>query len=281
MKLHLAFSPCPNDTYIFDALVHKKIDTQGIDFEYTIADVEELNQKALLNTYHITKLSYFAFSQCSEWYQILDSGSALGYANGPLFICPQGKQDVIHESSTIAIPGKNTTAHVLFSMAFPNFLNKKFILFHEVEDAIRSGDADAGVIIHENRFTYSEHGFDCICDLGTAWEQQTQLPIPLGAIAIQRSLPESVKQTVNSLIRESIEFARRYPHESEDFIRIHAQEMDSEVKQKHIALFVNNFSLDLGLVGKQAITTLFHKAQEMKLSPLLHPNIFLNPVKTI
>lgn len=277
MKLNIAFSSCPNDTYIFDALVHKKIDTHGIDFSYTIADVEELNKKALEQTFAITKLSYFAYAHCSQAYQILDSGSALGYANGPLFICKQGHEHTINSSSVIAIPGKHTTAHVLFSMAYPEFSRKKYMVFNEIEEAIKNGSADAGVIIHENRFTYAQRGFSCMCDLGTVWEQNTTMPIPLGAICIQRSLPESVKQTVNTLIRKSIEFARSHPDESQHFIHSHAQEIEQDIVSQHIALFVNDFSIDLGTIGKQAIVTLFSKAREFSLIPNLHPNIFLNP----
>jgi 1,4-dihydroxy-6-naphthoate synthase len=276
MKLQIAFSSCPNDTYIFDALVHKKIDTQGIDFEYTIADVEELNQKALSATFHITKISYFAYAHCFQIYQILDAGSALGYANGPLFICQKGKEQTINAESTIMLPGKYTTAHVLFCMAYPEYVNKKFAVFYEIEQAITNGTADAGVIIHENRFTYAQRGFSCICDLGTAWEQQTNMPIPLGAIVIHRSLPEDIKQTVNILIRKSIEFARVNPYESQPFIDANAQEMESDIKKQHINLFVNDFSIDLGLVGKQAISTLYAKAFEYKLIPELPRTIFLN-----
>lgn len=278
MKLQIAFSPCPNDTYIFDALVHKKIDTQGIDFEYIIADVEDLNQKALHNTFHITKLSYFAYAYCAHLYQILDSGSALGYANGPLFICKNGREQVIDSNSKIAIPGEYTTAHLLFCMAYPTYSNKEFFVFHEIERAIADNRVDAGVIIHENRFTYAQRGFSCLCDLGTAWEQQTQMPIPLGAIAIQRGLPHHVKQTVNTLIRQSIEFANAFPHQSEAFVHTHAQEMESHIKQQHISLFVNDFSLDLGTIGKQAISALYTKAQEFNLIKPLHSNLFLNPL---
>jgi 1,4-dihydroxy-6-naphthoate synthase len=159
MKISLGFSSCPNDTYIFDALVHKKIDTQGLDFEYVIADVQELNARASLGELHVTKLSYFAFAHVANQYQILDSGSALGYANGPLFICKNGNNLHVNKNSRIAIPGEQTTAHLLFSIAYPDYKNKQFYVFSDIEKAIENGDVDAGVIIHENRFTYAERGF--------------------------------------------------------------------------------------------------------------------------
>lgn len=277
MKLSLGFSSCPNDTFIFDALVHKKIDTKGIDFEYTIADVQELNNRASNTQFDITKLSYFAYAHVSNWYQILDSGSALGYANGPLFICKKGESTNINKSSRIILPGSQTTAHLLFCMAYPEYANKQFAIFYDIEQAILNSTADAGVIIHENRFTYAERGFESICDLGTFWEQRTGLPIPLGNIAVRRTLPDSVKQTINELIKQSIQFAMQNPHESYRFITENAQELSDEVKQKHIALFVNNYSIDLGITGKQAITRLFEEASKFKLIPLLHSDIFLNP----
>ena len=277
MKLTLGFSSCPNDTFIFDALVHNKIDTQGIEFAYSISDVQDLNESAEKGLYDITKLSYFAFAKVSHLYQILDSGSALGYANGPLYICKKGAADTISENSKIAIPGKNTTAHLLFSMAYPDYVKKEFFVFHEIEDAINSNLVEAGVIIHENRFTYAERGFEVICDLGSFWEQKTGLPIPLGGIAIKSDLPQDVKQLVNALIRESIQFAFDNPEQSKPFIDLHAQEMQEEIKQKHIALFVNNYSLDLGIDGKHAIQELYLQAQKLQILPLLDSNkLFLN-----
>lgn len=276
MKLTLGFSSCPNDTFIFDALVHKKIDTKGIDFEYCICDVQELNERALQGGLHITKLSYFAFAHVISQYQILDSGSALGFANGPLFICKKGFAHTINSHSRIILPGELTTAHLLFSLAYPDFTNKQFAIFFDIEHAILEGKADAGVIIHENRFTYADRGFEAICDLGEFWEQTTQLPIPLGAIVIKRELPDDVKQTVNILIKESILFARNNPQESKAFIHTHAQEMSDDVKQKHIALFVNDFSVDLGNKGKQAITALYEKATALGLIPELQKDLFLN-----
>lgn len=277
MKLTIGFSSCPNDTFIFDALVHKKIDTHGIDFSYIIDDVEELNQKALQGQLDITKLSYFAYAHAYNHYKILDSGSALGYANGPLFICKKGAEQSISHNSTIAIPGKHTTAHVLFSMAYPEYKNKKFYVFHEIEDAIRNSEVDAGVIIHENRFTYSERGFAKLTDLGEFWDLRTKLPIPLGAIVIKRNIAEPVQQLVNTLIKQSIEYSYLHPESAQEFIKIHAQEMQEHVKKQHIELFVNNFSLDLGIVGKQAVNALYTHAYKQKLLAELPNDVFLNP----
>jgi len=277
MKLTLGFSSCPNDIFIFDALVHNKINTKGYEFDLLIADVEDLNERALKAELDITKLSYHAFAHAHPTYQILNSGSALGYANGPLFICKNGTQKNINKDSRIAIPGKNTTANLLFSIAYPEFTNKTFLIFSDIEKAINNGDVDAGVIIHENRFTYAERGFEKITDLGAYWEEKTKFPIPLGAITIKSSYSQKVKNDINTLIHNSIEFAFNNPEESIPYIKQHAQELSEEVVKKHISLFVNDFSLDIGKVGKEAIQTLFSKATEANVIPQLHTNsIFAN-----
>ena len=263
MEITLGFSSCPNDTYMFDALVHKKIDTEGFDFNYVISDVQELNRRAFVGDLQMTKLSYFAYSHVYQNYQILDSGSALGFANGPLFICKKGDEKKINASSRILIPGKETTANLLFSIAYPEFTNKTECLFSEIEPKIMSGEYDAGVIIHEDRFTYAERGFSLLCDLGTYWESQTKSPIPLGAIVVRRDVP-------------SIEYANAHPMDSYAFIHEHAQAIEDDVLRKHIALFVNDFSLSLGEQGRKAVETLYRRAYEVGILSSKPSQIFLN-----
>lgn len=276
MEITLGFSSCPNDTYMFDALVHKKIDTEGFDFNYVISDVQELNRRAFVGDLQMTKLSYFAYSHVYQNYQILDSGSALGFANGPLFICKKGDEKKINASSRILIPGTETTANLLFSIAYPEFTNKTECLFSEIEPKIMSGEYDAGVIIHEDRFTYAERGFSLLCDLGTYWESQTKSPIPLGAIVVRRDVPDDVKMTLSRLLKKSIEYANAHPMDSYAFIHEHAQAIEDDVLRKHIALFVNDFSLSLGEQGRKAVETLYRRAYEVGILSSEPSQIFLN-----
>lgn len=276
MEITLGFSSCPNDTYMFDALVHKKIDTEGFDFKYVISDVQELNRRAFVGDLQMTKLSYFAYSHVYQNYQILDSGSALGFANGPLFICKKGDEKKINASSRILIPGKETTANLLFSIAYPEFTNKTECLFSEIEPKIMSGEYDAGVIIHEDRFTYAERGFSLLCDLGTYWESQTKSPIPLGAIVVRRDVPDDVKMILSRLLKKSIEYANAHPMDSYAFIHEHAQAIEDDVLRKHIALFVNDFSLSLGEQGRKAVETLYRRAYEVGILSSEPSQIFLN-----
>ena len=274
-KITLGFSPCPNDTFIFDAMVHGKIDTEGLSFDYILADVEELNRRASNNDLDVTKLSYFAFAFISDNYQLLNSGSALGYKCGPLLI---SKNDIpLKELKyySVAIPGKHTTANFLFSIVFPDATNKKEMLFSDIENAILLGKVDTGVIIHENRFTYGQKGLVKLIDLGEYWETQTKMPIPLGGIAIKRSLPDEVKKKVDRVIRRSVEYAFANPRSAYDFIKSNAQEMNEEVMYKHIELYVNKFSIDLGEEGKNAVNTMFEKAKEMNVIPLTQEDIFV------
>jgi 1,4-dihydroxy-6-naphthoate synthase len=266
MQLSLGFSPCPNDTFIFDALVNKKIDTEGLEVEAVLEDVETLNLWALQGKLDITKLSFPAFFQSSDKYILLNSGSALGKGVGPLLISrdpqpptsnPQPQTSNI-KHQTIALPGANTTANLLFSFAYPKASNKNFILFSAIEDAVVNGDTDLGVIIHENRFTYAQKGLHKVIDLGEYWEQKMKCPIPLGGIAIKRSVNRLVSLKVDRLIRKSLEYAfSNYPLVT-DYVKQHSQSMSEDVMRQHIGLYVNDFSLDLGKEGKDAISTL-HK----------------------
>ncbi|MCF6156792.1 MAG: 1,4-dihydroxy-6-naphthoate synthase [Candidatus Brocadia sp.] len=275
MKLTLGISPCPNDTFIFDAMVNKRIDTEGLSFELAISDVEKLNTLAFQHALDITKLSYYAYAHVTNQYVLLAAGSALGKNCGPLFITKPAKQKSDFESLIVAIPGKYTTANFLLSMAFPRVTNKVEMLFSEIENAIVHDKVDAGVIIHENRFTYAGKGLVKIMDLGEYWETQTGLPIPLGGIAIKRNIPAEIAQKVNRIVRKSVEYALAHPAASREFVRCHAQEMDEVVRNQHIQLYVNNYSVDLGNIGKQAVTTLFEWARRNKLINDTHENLFL------
>ncbi len=258
MKLTLGFSPCPNDTFIFDALVNKKIDTEGFEFEPVLADVETLNQWALEGKLDITKLSFPAFFRSLHHYTLLNAGSALGKGVGPLLITDAAQEITNEEISqaSVALPGIHTTANLLFSYAYPDATDKKFMLFSAIEEALLNKETDLGVIIHENRFTYRQRGLYKVKDLGEFWEEKMELPIPLGGIAISQSVKRSVALKINDLIRKSLEYAfKNYPLIT-DYVRQHSQEMSEEVMRQHIDLYVNNYSLDLGDEGKRAIECL-------------------------
>jgi 1,4-dihydroxy-6-naphthoate synthase len=262
MKLTLGFSPCPNDTFIFDAMVNGKIDTGGITFNYVMEDVETLNVWAEEGRLDITKLSYNTFIHTIDKYALLHSGSALGEGVGPLLVANKPMDMAGIENFRIAIPGFNTTANLLLSLAFPKAKNKTELVFSEIEAAVMSGAYDAGLIIHEGRFTYHKKGLVKLIDLGDWWEQTTQAAIPLGGIVIRRSLDKKICAAVDQIIKESLAWSwRRYP-ELSPFIKENAQEMEEEVMRKHIQLYVNNYTADLGEKGREAINTLVQKARE-------------------
>jgi 1,4-dihydroxy-6-naphthoate synthase len=275
MKLTLGFSPCPNDTFIFDAMVHGRIDTEGLEFDYFLADVEELNRRAFEGRVHITKMSYHAYAYAANNYLILDSGSALGRKNGPLLISKKSIQPSELDHVRIAIPGRYTTANLLFSIAWPNALDKREYLFSDIENALLNGEVDAGLIIHETRFTYFKKGLHKIADMGEYWEKLTNSPIPLGAIVINRSVPEDIALKVNRILKKSLDFAYRDSIASYDFVANNAREMDSDVMNSHIKLFVNEFTADLGKEGRQAIENLFSIAHMKGVIPALPERIFL------
>ncbi|MBU8893311.1 MAG: 1,4-dihydroxy-6-naphthoate synthase [Bacteroidales bacterium] len=274
-KISLGFSTCPNDTFIFDALVHHKIDTEGLDFDVVLGDVEELNNKALNSELDVTKISYYAYSKIAANYLLLDSGSALGYKNGPLLISKRKIYPDELNDVKIAIPGLNTTANLLLGIAFPDAKNKKEYLFSEIEDVILSNEADAGLIIHENRFTYEKKGLKKIIDLGEYWEKETGLPIPLGGIAVNRNLNHELQLKINRVLKHSVEFAFENPKSAYPYIKQYAQEMDEEVMYKHIELYVNDFTKDLGIDGRKAIEVLYEKAISLRILPGLNKQIFL------
>lgn len=272
----VAISPCPNDTFIFDALLHQKIDTSGIDFKIHFADVEELNQAALQAKFDVTKLSYFAYTQVSNNYILLTSGSALGNHCGPILISHSAYQLDEIETLKIGIPGKLTTANFLFTLRFPNAQLKTYILFSDIEKQLQNNTIDAGVIIHESRFTYESKGFKKIIDLGEYWEQRFGLPIPLGGIVVKRNMDNLLQNKINDCIKRSIEFAFQNKKSSAQFIQQYAQEMSDEVIEQHINLYVNQYSIEIGDAGKNAVEKLYEIAQQEKMiNPLVYP-IFIH-----
>jgi len=275
MRLTLGFSPCPNDTFIFDAMVHGRIDTEGLEFDYFLTDVEELNRKALSADVDVTKISYNAFAYVAQNYLILDAGSALGHRNGPLLISKNRIGISELPGLKIAIPGKYTTANLLFSIAWPEVVNKTEYLFSDIEDALLKDEVDAGLIIHETRFTYYRRGLHKLADMGEYWETLTGLPIPLGAIVIKRSIPDDIALKVNRVVRRSLEYAYKDSFASYDFVSDNAREMDSTIMNNHIKLFVNEYTLNLGKKGREAIVELFRIAGEKGVIPSLPDRIFL------
>ena len=256
MNLTLGFSPCPNDTFIFDALVNNKIDTGGLTFDVVLEDVQTLNAWALQGILDITKLSYGVLPLVLERYIVLNSGSALGKGVGPLLIENEKLKIKNIEEHVIAIPGENTTAHLLFSLAYPNAKNKVFLRYDEIENFVLEGKG-LGVIIHENRFTYADKGLHKITDLGDYWEKETGNSIPLGGIVIRRSVDVTIARQVDSLIKKSIEYAyHNHFDELAAYVKVHSQEMSEAVMRKHINLYVNDHSLDLGITGKNAVIKL-------------------------
>ena len=278
MTLTLGYSPCPNDCFIFDALVNRRIHLEGLEFSLRMDDVEALNKAAFANAIAVTKLSYHAYAYCSDRYVLLDAGSALGRNCGPLLISkrPIAADEVAAGGLRIAIPGKYTTANFLLGLAFPEARDKTELVFSDIESAVLDGRFDAGLIIHENRFTYEAKGLRKIVDLGEFWEGETGAPIPLGGIVVDRSLPDAVKQKVNRVVRRSVEYAFAHRDTSLPYVREHAQEMSEEVMYRHIDLYVNHYSVDLGVDGRRAVELLFEKATAAGVIPRVVDRLFLD-----
>jgi 1,4-dihydroxy-6-naphthoate synthase len=278
MTLTLGFSPCPNDCFMFDAMVHRRIDLEGLDFDVRMADIEALNAAAFAGGVDITKLSFHAFAYCADDYVLLDAGSALGRNCGPLLISqrPISPEEVAAGDLRIAIPGKYTTANFLLSLAFPRATDKSECLFSDIEAGVLEGRFDAGLIIHENRFTYADRGLKKIIDLGEFWESATGAAIPLGGIVISRRLPADVRQRVNRVMRRSVEYAFANRDASLPFVRANAQAMSDEVMYKHIDLYVNEYSVDLGVDGRRAVEVLFERARNSGVIPAMKEALFLS-----
>jgi 1,4-dihydroxy-6-naphthoate synthase len=277
VTLTLGFSPCPNDCFIFDALVHRRIDLEGLEFDVRLADVEALNQAAFAGEADVTKLSFHAFAYCADRYALLDAGSALGNNCGPLLISkrPISLAEVAEGDLSIAIPGQYTTANFLLGLACPAAWRKTPMLFSDIEGAVLDGRYDLGLIIHENRFTYEAKGLRKVVDLGEFWEHDTGAPIPLGGIVVRRSLPEEMARRVNRVLRRSVEYAFAHRDASRPYVRAHAQEMSEEVMYKHIDLYVNQYSVDLGTAGRRAVDVLFARAAALGIVPTTSQPLFL------
>ena len=279
MKITLGFSPCPNDTFIFDALVNNKIDTGGINFEPKLEDVESLNNRAINNSLDITKISFGVLPLVFNNYIVLNSGSALGTGVGPILISKN--KILINEidNCIIAIPGEHTTAHMLFNLAFPLAKNKMFIKYDEVEKFVLQSTSNniAGVIIHENRFTYTQKGLNKIIDLGEFWQNETGYHIPLGGIVAKRQLDISFLKKIDLLIKQSIEYAfANFPLISW-YVKMHALEMDEQVLRKYIELYVNDYSISLGEEGKNAVNEFLKIYQNINvLNKSCEHDIFLS-----
>ncbi|MBL7735836.1 MAG: 1,4-dihydroxy-6-naphthoate synthase [Chitinophagaceae bacterium] len=283
MTIKLGFSPCPNDTYIFDALANQKIDTEGLSFEITMADVQQLNEWAAAGKLDVAKVSYGSLPLLLENYLLLDAGGALGKGVGPVLISKIPIPDPAIKQCVIAIPGKFTTAHALFSMAYPDATNKVFLRYDEIEDFTLGGAASMGnlqavklgVIIHENRFTYAGKGLVKLADLGEFWEKETGLPIPLGGIVARRDMDAAIQVKINRLIRKSLEYSNAQGGHISDFVKDHAREMDIDVMRQHIRLYVNEFSLDLGKDGRKAVKQFIETHSAINKIPVSPDNMFL------
>ena len=251
--LRLAISPCPNDTFMFDAIVNKRIDLEGYTFDVEYHDIEQLNERVLSGEAEVSKCSTALLGAVGERYRLLDSGSALGRGNGPLLVRRKGDTTPIRR---IAVPGQYTTANALVGRLFPAIEERVPMLFSEIAKAVEAAEFDAGVLIHEGRFVYERRNLELVADLGLEWERRVGLPLPLGSIIISKSLGEEVARDMERLIRRSIECAFAHPELSREFIKSHAQELEDEVIDKHISLFVNDFSLTLGDEGRRAVEEL-------------------------
>jgi len=278
MTLTLGFSPCPNDCFMFDAIVNRRIDLEGLDFSIQMEDVEALNRAAFAGEVDVTKLSYHAYACCVDRYVLLDAGSALGRGCGPLLISRRAipPSEVAAGGLRIAIPGRYTTANFLLSLAFPAARDRTPLVFSEIEAALLDGRFDAGVIIHENRFTYEAKGLRKIVDLGELWEAETGAPIPLGGIVVRRSMPLDLQQRINRIVRRSVEYAFANRTASLPFVRAHAQEMSEDVMYRHIDLYVNEYSIDLGAEGRRAVEILFARARALGVIPAVDEPLFLS-----
>ena len=282
MKLTIGFSPCPNDTFIFDALVNKKISTGDIEFEAVLEDVQTLNEMAISGKLDITKISYGTLPLVLDQYVLLSSGGALGLGAGPLLIAPFDLPSPAVKQCVIAIPGRHTTAHVLFSLAFPEATNKVFLRYDEIEHFVAHNNGSLeniqsvklGVIIHENRFTYQDKGLVKQTDLGNFWETETGLPVPLGGIVAKRSLDNDIKSKTQMYIRQSLEYAYANDGELSEFVTSNAQEMSEEVMRMHIELYVNHFSSDLGENGKRAVRKFLQVHSSINKIPIEETDIF-------
>lgn len=265
MNISLGFSPCPNDTFLFDALLHGRIDTEGLQFDVQLEDVKTLNQRAFRGELDVTEISFSALGHLLSTYQLLDSGATLGNNCGPLLLAREQLSDSELMAGPVAIPGRYTTGNFLLSLAHPMLTNKVEMLFSDIEDAILRGDVVAGLVIHENRFTYASRGLVKLMDCGEYWESAHQLPIPLGGIVVHRRLPIEIQQRINRVIERSVRYALENPTDALPYVLNHAQGINETVMYQHIGLYVNEFSINLGALGRLAVETFFRVASEKGL----------------
>lgn len=266
-RLSLGYSPCPNDTFLFYALAHRRLDLSGLAFDIRLEDVETLNQAAERGEFAVSKLSFGALGHLQGTYGLLRSGAALGRGCGPLIVArPDFKPEMLIDAA-VAVPGMWTTARLLLGLYAPEIRDLTAMPFDRIMPAVADGSVDAGVIIHEGRFTYPNHGLISIMDLGEWWEGRTGLPIPLGGIAVRRDLGADLADRIERAIRDSVAWAFDHPAETEDYVRAHAQEMAPEVVRQHIELYVNDFTLDLGSEGSAAVSALFDEARSKGFFP--------------
>jgi 1,4-dihydroxy-6-naphthoate synthase len=265
MRVKLAYSPCPNDTFMFHALINGLVDTEGIEFDVTLADVEVLNENSINNQYDVTKMSFHAFFYRKGLYSMLRCGSAFGIDGGPILVKRKDTLKIDYwKDKVVATPGAFTTGALLFYAE--NGVCKKFehMIFSDVEKAVLSGIVDAGVLIHEGRFTYKEKGLELIRDFGADWKKRMKVPLPLGGIAVRKDLGIDFEAKMNRVLRRSIEYAIEHPGASIEYIAENAQEISEEVQHKHIDMFVNKYSLDWGENGEKAVSTLYGIFESVK-----------------
>jgi 1,4-dihydroxy-6-naphthoate synthase len=274
--LTVAYSPCPNDTFIFGAMVHGLVDTEGLSFNPVLDDVESLNRRAEREDVHITKLSYHALGHLVDRYALLNAGSALGRGCGPLLVAREHLDEPAISRAHIAIPGRMTTANFLLGLAYPKSQWRTRVLFSDIEEAVMAGDFDAGLIIHENRFTYARKGLVCIRDLGAFWEQETGFPIPLGGIAVNRLVDHTLWPVVDRVIKRSVRFAFDHPEQIMPYVRANAQAMEDEVMQAHIGLYVNRYTEHLGDDGRAAVSGFIERGRVLGLIPASDADIFVD-----
>ena len=274
-RLTLGYSPCPNDTFIFYGLIHGKIPCPGVEFKERLEDVETLNLLARQGLLDLTKISYHAFGYLRRDYALLRSGGALGRGCGPLVVAREPLKMAQLRGRVIAIPGELTTANLLLQLYGSGHDQLLILPFHEIMQAVAGGQAAAGVIIHESRFTYPQYGLHKILDLGEWWEKETGCPIPLGGILARRALGSEPIRQIDLALRQSVEFAFANPEQPREYIRRHAQELDEEVIRSHIDLYVNKYSVDLGEEGVQAVETLFTRAEERGILPRCDLPLFI------
>ena len=254
----LFFSPCPNDTFCFHAMAFGLVDMEGLSFEVVLEDIEQLNRRALTQHPSVCKISYQLLPEVADRYRLLPCGSALGFGNGPLFVARESPLTITPETR-IAIPGRHTTAAFLLKFAYPHAVNTQPLLFSDIANAILHRQVDAGVLIHEGRFVYRQQGLHLIADLGKCWEERTGLPIPLGGIVVSRTLPDELQQKIARILHRSIQHALEHPSHSREYVQSHARELDSHVIDRHIQLFVNDYTLDLGETGRLSVQALLQE----------------------